>query len=165
MNDIFASTHQGCGGYTNAANVTGKIALVDRGGCNYTVKIKVAQAAGAAGIIVINSVTGDPLIMTGVDTTNVIPAVMISKSDGDILKANLTGLNGVISSAGQYIDGSLDNGVIAHEYTHGISNRLTGGPANADCLWNAEQMGEGWSDYMALMVTTNWSTARISPSQ
>jgi hypothetical protein len=38
-------------------------------------------------------------------------------------------------------DGDLDNGVISHEYTHGISNRLTGGPSNAGCLQNGEQMG------------------------
>lgn len=59
-------------------------------------------------------------------------------------------------------DGDLDNGVITHEYTHGISNRLTGGPSNAACLDNAEQMGEGWSDYIALMVTTDWANATTS---
>ncbi|GEQ86856.1 hypothetical protein ULMS_23640 [Patiriisocius marinistellae] len=50
-------------------------------------------------------------------------------------------------------DGDLDNGVIVHEYAHGISNRLTGGAAAAGCLQNTEQMGEGWSDYYALMLT------------
>ena len=29
-------------------------------------------------------------------------------------------------------DGDLDNGVIIHEYGHGVSNRLTGGPANSN---------------------------------
>ncbi len=50
-------------------------------------------------------------------------------------------------------DSDLDNGVIAHEYGHGISNRLVGGPSNASCLGNAEQMGEGWSDYFGLVMT------------
>ena len=50
-------------------------------------------------------------------------------------------------------DGDLDNGVIIHEYAHGISNRLTGGPAAVSCLQNQEQMGEGWSDYYGLMLT------------
>ncbi len=31
----------------------------------------------------------------------------------------------------------------AHEYGHGISNRLTGGPSQVSCLGNTEQMGEG----------------------
>jgi len=50
-------------------------------------------------------------------------------------------------------DSDMDNGVIAHEYTHGISNRLVGGPSNTNCLTNVEQMGEGWSDYFALVMT------------
>ncbi|MBK8498655.1 MAG: M36 family metallopeptidase [Flavobacteriales bacterium] len=50
-------------------------------------------------------------------------------------------------------DGDLDNCIIAHEYGHGISNRLVGGPANTNCLANAEQMGEGWSDWIGLMMT------------
>ena len=54
-------------------------------------------------------------------------------------------------------DGDVDNGIIAHEYTHGISNRLTGN--GSTCLTNAEQMGEGWSDYFGLMITHDWATA------
>lgn len=59
-------------------------------------------------------------------------------------------------------DGDADNGVITHEYGHGISNRLTGGPTNSSCLYNYEQGGEGWSDYFALMVTTNWANALLT---
>ncbi|PAP74948.1 hypothetical protein BSZ37_00010, partial [Rubrivirga marina] len=51
------------------------------------------------------------------------------------------------------LDGDLDAGIIIHEYGHGVSNRLTGGPANVGCLNNPEQMGEGWSDYLGLMLT------------
>ena len=50
-------------------------------------------------------------------------------------------------------DGSLDNVIIAHEYGHGISIRLTGGADNTGCLNNSEQMGEGWSDWFGLMLT------------
>jgi subtilisin-like proprotein convertase family protein len=59
-------------------------------------------------------------------------------------------------------DGDADNAVIAHEYGHGISNRLTGGPGNSSCLGNSEQMGEGWSDYFGLMYTADWATATPS---
>ncbi|MBP8000003.1 MAG: M36 family metallopeptidase [Chloroflexi bacterium] len=55
------------------------------------------------------------------------------------------------------VDGDLDNHVIVHEYGHGISNRLTGGPGNVTCLQNSEQMGEGWSDWLGLVITTNAS--------
>lgn len=50
-------------------------------------------------------------------------------------------------------DGSFDHGITYHEYGHGVSNRLTGGPSNVSCLGNAEQMGEGWSDLLALFLT------------
>lgn len=49
-------------------------------------------------------------------------------------------------------DGAFDNVITVHEYGHGISTRLTGGPG-VNCLNVAEQMGEGWSDYLALMLT------------
>jgi extracellular elastinolytic metalloproteinase len=49
-------------------------------------------------------------------------------------------------------DCAFDAGVILHEYTHGLSNRLTGGPANSNCLNTLEAggMGEGWGDFMAI---------------
>ncbi len=50
-------------------------------------------------------------------------------------------------------DGSLCNDIITHEFGHGISKRLTGGPANELVLINDEQMGEGWSDFFALVFT------------
>lgn len=54
---------------------------------------------------------------------------------------------------GSLKDAALDNGIISHEYGHGITNRLAGGPANPLCLISSEQMGEGWSDYYSLMMT------------
>ena len=52
-------------------------------------------------------------------------------------------------------DSSFDNGVIIHEYGHGISNRLTGGAANASALQanQSRGMGEGWSDFLGLALT------------
>jgi hypothetical protein len=52
-------------------------------------------------------------------------------------------------------DSDFDAGVIAHEYGHGISNRLTGGRLTTSCLGNQEQMGEGWSDFIGLVLTTD----------
>ncbi len=50
-------------------------------------------------------------------------------------------------------DGDLDATIIAHEYGHGISNRLVGGPANVGCLGNSQQPGEGLSDWWAIFMT------------
>lgn len=51
-------------------------------------------------------------------------------------------------------DASFEAGIVIHEYTHGVSNRLTGGPANAGCLNSLESggMGEGWSDFFATAI-------------
>ena len=50
-------------------------------------------------------------------------------------------------------DGDLDAAIIAHEYGHGVSTRLTGGASAVGCLGNREQMGEGWSDFYGLLLT------------
>lgn len=153
-------SHEACDPPIN--NLNGKIAIIDRGNCNFTVKVKNAQDAGAVGVIMINNVAGDPIVMGGTDNSITIPSIMVTQNDGaTILSQVNNGLN-LTLSAGVGLDGDLDNGVITHEFTHGISNRLTGGPANASCLNNAEQGGEGWSDYVALMLTTKWSTANVN---
>jgi hypothetical protein len=51
-------------------------------------------------------------------------------------------------------DGDLDNGIVIHEYGHGVSNRLAGGPSTfALNRIESGSMGEGWSDWWALMLT------------
>ncbi|NTX01392.1 M36 family metallopeptidase [Myxococcus sp. CA040A] len=50
-------------------------------------------------------------------------------------------------------DGDLDSGIIVHEFGHGISNRLVGGPSNVSCLSNRQQPGEGISDFLSLFYT------------
>jgi hypothetical protein len=60
-------------------------------------------------------------------------------------------------------DSALESEVIVHEYGHGVSNRLTGGPSNANAL-NAIQsggMGEGWSDWWGLMLTMKASDTKL----
>ncbi len=58
------------------------------------------------------------------------------------------------------LDGDADAGVICHEFGHGVSNRLN--PGGTGCLGNSEQAGEGWSDYIALMLTQNWATSTVN---
>jgi extracellular elastinolytic metalloproteinase len=147
------------------SGVSGAIALLDRGFCNFTVKVFNAQTAGAVGVIVANNVAGAPVIMGGADPGITIPALMVSLADATVLKANLP-LNATMRFDGvaqPTRDSDLDAGVICHEYGHGISNRLTGGPNIVTCLNNAEQMGEGWSDWFALTLTTHPADTRLTP--
>ncbi|OAL57494.1 extracellular metallo proteinase MEP [Pyrenochaeta sp. DS3sAY3a] len=59
-------------------------------------------------------------------------------------------------------DCSFEAGVVIHEYTHGLSNRLTGGPRNSGCLSMLESggMGEGWSDFYATAIRLKPSDTR-----
>lgn len=149
----------GCSPVVNSSELTGKIVLVIRGECNFTEKVLRAQNAGAVACIIINNVAG--LVNPGGEDDNItIPSFIINKSDGDDFIALLetgTNINATITGLGgdDFIDGSFDNGVITHEYIHGLSTRLTGGSDNSWCLLNEEQMGEGWSDWFALMFTMN----------
>jgi hypothetical protein len=89
---------------------------------------------------------------------------MVSQADGEAIITQLevpVTVSGELQGATSFqLDGDFDNGIIAHEYGHGISNRLTGGRNNVGCLNNAEQMGEGWSDYIGLMMTMEAGDAR-----
>ena len=55
-------------------------------------------------------------------------------------------------------DGSVENDVLIHEMTHGITNRMTGG-GTGRCLQTTEAggMGEGWSDALADVLAKNSS--------
>ncbi|HEX6262351.1 MAG TPA: M36 family metallopeptidase [Actinomycetota bacterium] len=253
------NVNDGCEPYTVSA---GAIALVDRGQCNFTVKVLNGQNGGAAAVIVANNQPTPPFAMGGNDPAITIPSVMISMDDGNTVKAglpatgsmqviplptpsapdggagldfdypidlttehphdywdaavtNLFYMNNVIHDvmyrlgfnevAGNFQvtnyntglgnggddvraeaqdgggtnnanfatpamdggrprmqmylwtlgtpvrDGDFENGIIIHEYGHGISNRLTGGPT-VNCLNGDERMGEGWSDYYAITM-------------
>ena len=159
---------EGCGTVLNAAAVAGKIAVVYRGTCAFTIKVKNAQNAGAIAVVVINNAPGAPGNMGGADPSITIPSVMISDVTGASIRALLDANQEVTVSlkddgSGPEIDGDFDNGIIVHEYGHGISNRLTGGRNTTSCLptqvlagvqvLTTEQMGEGWSDWFGLMMT------------
>jgi hypothetical protein len=153
INDGLGSFTDGCTPAQN--NISNKIALIDRGSCAFIDKVLFAQSSGALGVIIANNATGLPPTMTGTGSVT-IPTVSISESDGNLLKAELLvgAVNATINTCTvQPIDANFDNGVIAHEYGHGLSNRLTGGPSSASCLNNTEQGGEGWSDWLGMMMS------------
>ncbi|HWC32123.1 MAG TPA: M36 family metallopeptidase, partial [Actinomycetota bacterium] len=51
---------------------------------------------------------------------------------------------------GPCVDGDFDMSVIAHEYTHMISNRMVAGPDQRLVGLQANAMGESWSDLVAV---------------
>ena len=142
-----------------ANDLTGKIAMVDRGGCVFELKAKNAEEAGAIAVIICNfdDQANDMAGNAGVEEPN-IPTVSLSVSSCALIRqyagSGLTVTMGVPEDSGPtWRTGDFDNGIIAHEYAHGLSTRLTGGRFNSGCLSGPEQMGEGWSDFFALVAT------------
>ena len=114
-----------------ANSMDGLVAVIDRGGCEFGLKVLNAENAGAIAAIVVNN-AGDATLTMGPGANGgsvTISSVFIGQSDGDTIKAELPGVNATMSQGGiADRDSDFDNGIIAHEYGHGISNRLTGGP-------------------------------------
>ena len=91
-------TTDACSPLTNAAAVSGKIALIDRGTCLFVTKVKNAQNAGAVGVVIADNAAGSPPPgLGGSDATITIPAVRITQADGDTIKAQLgAGVNATL---------------------------------------------------------------------
>ena len=86
-----------------ANSLTGKVALISRGTCTFSAKIRNAQAAGASAVIVVNNVAGDPTAMGTDGTANqpTIPAYMVALANRAALIA-ANGASTTIGAAKQY---------------------------------------------------------------
>lgn len=131
--------------------LAGKVALIDRGACNFTIKVLNAQTAGASAVIIANNQGGtDTFVMGGTERKVRIPSMMISQNDG----ASLKGLASPNATARKLaiqplqIDGSVDADIVFHEYGHGLTWRMIGGMSGP----LAGAIGEGTSDAIAMLV-------------
>ncbi len=136
------------------------IVLIKRGDCKLLEKILNVQRAGAAAVIIVNF--NDELFsIPELGESNKVNIMCFScrLSVYEQLKIYLEKQNLILldeeedRSKKLIFDSGFDNGIIAHEYMHGVSNRLTGGPNNVSCLIRGEQMGEGWSDFLGGLLT------------
>jgi hypothetical protein len=163
VDDGSGSGSEGCGSLVGFT--AGRIAMIDRGSCEFGTKVLNAENAGAIAAIVVNN-QGDGLVGMGAGAQGglvTIPSLFIGQSDGDTIKAELPGVNATLSSAGLDRDSDLDSGIVAHEYCHGLSIRLTGGPNNVSCLSGSQQAGEGWSDICTLFLTPDAADTATTP--
>jgi hypothetical protein len=155
---VYASTGCDAGLYPDPLPASDWAAIVDGGtaACSYLQRVQVAQALGANAVIVAHNTAAAPPILSSpmVGTPAEIPAVGISQADGNAIKAAVaagTTIANVRKNPDHpgIRDGDFENGIIFHEYGHGLSLRLTGGPG-INCLTGNEQAGEGWSDFVAI---------------
>lgn len=165
VNDGSANPTQGCGPLVGF--IPGRIALIDRGTCEFGLKVKNAQDAGASAAIIANN-AGDDLIAMGPGASGAsvtISSAFIGQTGGTNIRNTLASspVNVTLKKVMADRDSDLDNGVIAHEYGHGVSIRLTGGPFMVTCLSGSQQAGEGWSDWWALALTQRAGATGAEP--
>lgn len=75
---------RGCGPFPAGA-FEGAIALIERGDCNFSVKVDHAEDAGAVAVVVANQFPGPPVVMGALESTG-IPSVMVAKEEGIALR-------------------------------------------------------------------------------
>lgn len=119
-----------------AGSLTGQIALVSRGTCAFSVKIRNAQAAGAVATLVVNNVAGDPTAMgtDGSPNQPTIPAYMVARNVGPALIANNGGMT-TIGASLQYFGNTGNENIMA-----GFSSQ---GPTDVDFRVKPDVVGPG----------------------
>ncbi len=93
-NGASGSRMDACEPLVNGNEVSGQIALIERGGCLFETKIGHAEDAGAIAVVVFN-IAGDPIVMTGNGAFIDIPALMIGQADGNLLVSEIDANNTV----------------------------------------------------------------------
>lgn len=159
--DGTAPAGDACTAAVNGTALAGHLALIDRGACAFTTKVKNAQKAGAVGVVMVNNVAGSPITMGGTDTSITIPSMMVSLDDGNRIKSATSTVSMHLRRAAvPDLDGTIDAGIVAHEFFHYVSNRLVG---DAVGLSNNQgrSMGEGWSDFSAMLLQVRAADTQV----
>ena len=155
VNDGTAPVTDGCQPFTVPA---GAIALTDNSTttttCSPYIRTVNAETGGAKALVIAHNTAADPPILNGSMSPAVtIPTIAISRAAGNAIKAGLPAAGSVHRNRDRPVmrDAAFRAETIFHEYGHGVSLRLTGGPT-VNCLNGDEQAGEGWSDFLAHRV-------------
>jgi minor extracellular serine protease Vpr len=140
-NLALASPANGC--TTIAGTVSGTIAVIDRGACTFSTKIRNAQSAGAVAVLMVNNQPGDPIAMAQDGTPNqpTIQAAMLALSDRGAIRA----------AAGQSatVDGSQPREVIT-ENQNAIASFSSAGPVDRTFALKPDITGPGVNIYSSV---------------
>ena len=88
------TTSDACQPLVNDSEVSGNIAFIQRGGCDFDTKVANAAEAGATAALVYN-IAGDPIVMNGASGLSDIPALMVGQADGNLFLAEIDAGNAV----------------------------------------------------------------------
>ena len=120
-----------------AGALTGSIALLGRGDCDFTVKMRNAQNAGAVGVIVVDRVEEPPFLMShnDLEPRPTIPGVMVSLSDGLAIREQ-DGETATLAAQGVYVTRPEDTNLMA--------NFSSWGPTHGDLLIKPDVSAPGF---------------------
>ncbi len=150
VNDGVGTGSDGCEA-SPAGSLTGKVALLDRGTCDFTVKVMNAQNAGATAVLIANNVASNAFGPGGTSRKVKISSAMISQADGVTLRAGAAGAPTNLkknSATALQIDGDVDADIVYHEYGHGLTWRMIDSMSGAI----SGAIGEGSSDVLAFLL-------------
>jgi extracellular elastinolytic metalloproteinase len=103
---------------------------------------------------------GDLVILDGQDGLSLDNADFVTPPDGQMPRMRMY----MFDYSEPQRDAAFAFDIVVHEYTHGLSNRLTGGPQNTHCLneiWS-RGLGEGWSDFMPTAIRIKVTDTRAT---
>ena len=147
QNDLPTDTNATvCDPFPNPGSLAGKIALIRRGNCPFTSKVKAAQNAGAIAVIIMNNNSDLPSALGGTDPSITIPAVMISRAHGDMLQNAL--LSGPVNVTLTPSDGTFTGNMVPGvQHINALKVRNNGGISEV-------YVAAGDTQYSAASITT-----------
>ncbi len=153
----------GCDELFDPSALEGRIAVAYVQGCGVRDSYARAVDAGAAALIVVSANNGFPTLFIP-DASITLPLVGVSGAQGPFVAALDGGLvfsPTLFSYSMPARPSALDTHVVTHEFGHFLSNRLISDTAGLQ-LQISRSMGEGWSDFLALLQTVRASDARVA---
>ena len=148
---VDADNIRGCEDFPAGA-FQGAIALIERGDCNFSVKVDNADDAGAIGVIVSNQFVGPPVVMGALEGTDV-PSVMLDNADGNRLREY------VVANPGTTVRIDSSTVLTMHpEWERMVSDFSSRGPSDFDLL--APTFAAPGRNILAATMASGGETAR-----
>ncbi|HEX6900986.1 MAG TPA: S8 family serine peptidase [Thermoanaerobaculia bacterium] len=109
-----------------AGSLTGKVALIRRGGCDFHFKVRNAQAAGAIGVVLYNNQAAAVTPNVGGAVPITIPVVIINQTDGALVDSRIAAGGPVELTWGKFLNQTITSGnLIASSSSYGMAPDLT----------------------------------------
>lgn len=164
------TTSDACQLPVNSADLSGNVALIQRGGCNFDIKIQNAADAGAVAAVIYN-IAGDPIVMNGTAGLSDIPAVMIGQADGNLILAEIDAGSAIAIrlEAGLVLTESDTGNIMAQFSARGpgpapdiLKPDLTAPGVNILAGYSPETANATAGEFFAYLSGTSMSTPHVS---